>query len=175
MIPLILKCATCNFTAWISTVLEEREICWSWTGSLSTLNVVKKSIIYTFFPIFSTTETFQFISRRHYGFPFSLTFYLNGIQVDRLSSCCEYKHRKGTRLGGKHGYFGFINVERSSPCYRYALILTLINTKPELLTVLWNVWPSPCTYFDSKILLTTFSINFTIARFSLENLGRLLF
>ncbi|KAA8590004.1 hypothetical protein FQN60_013369 [Etheostoma spectabile] len=34
-------------------------------------------------------ETFQFISRRHRGFPFSLTFYLNGLQVERLSSCCE--------------------------------------------------------------------------------------
>ncbi|XP_039183108.1 glutamate-rich protein 3 isoform X2 [Crotalus tigris] len=74
-------------------------------------------------------ETFQFISRRHHGFPFSLTFYLNGIQVDRLSSCCEYKHRKGTRLGGKHGYFGFINVERSSPCYRCIISLGL-DKKP---------------------------------------------
>ncbi|XP_013910766.1 PREDICTED: glutamate-rich protein 3, partial [Thamnophis sirtalis] len=74
-------------------------------------------------------EMFQFISRRHYGFPFSLTFYLNGIQVDRLSSCCEYKHRKGTRLGGKHGYFGFVNVERSSPCYRCIITLGL-DKKP---------------------------------------------
>ncbi|XP_066481153.1 glutamate-rich protein 3 isoform X2 [Tiliqua scincoides] len=70
-------------------------------------------------------ETFQFISRRHHGFPFSLTFYLNGIQVDRLSSCCEYKHRKGTRLGGKHGHFGFVNVERSSPCYRCIIAMGL--------------------------------------------------
>ncbi|XP_044296799.1 glutamate-rich protein 3 isoform X3 [Varanus komodoensis] len=75
-------------------------------------------------------ETFQFISKRHYGFPFSLTFYLNGIQVDRLSSCCEYKHRKGTRLGGKHGYFGFINVERSSPCYRCIIAMGL-DRKPS--------------------------------------------
>ncbi|ETE71292.1 hypothetical protein L345_02895, partial [Ophiophagus hannah] len=74
-------------------------------------------------------ETFQFISRRHYGFPFSLTFYLNGIQVARLSSCCEYKHRKGTRLGGKRGYFGFINVERSSPCYRCIITMGL-DRKP---------------------------------------------
>ncbi|KAI4549424.1 hypothetical protein MG293_001754 [Ovis ammon polii] len=64
-------------------------------------------------------ETFQFISKRHQGFPFSLTFFLNGIQVNRLSSCCEYKHRKGSRLGGKRGYFGFVCVERSSPCYKY--------------------------------------------------------
>uniref|UniRef100_A0A8C6V716 DUF4590 domain-containing protein n=1 Tax=Naja naja TaxID=35670 RepID=A0A8C6V716_NAJNA len=74
-------------------------------------------------------ETFQFISRRHHGFPFSLTFYLNGIQVARLSSCCEYKHRKGTRLGGKRGYFGFVNVERSSPCYRCIITMGL-DRKP---------------------------------------------
>ncbi|XP_049559103.1 glutamate-rich protein 3 isoform X5 [Orcinus orca] len=70
-------------------------------------------------------ETFQFISKRHYGFPFSLTFFLNGIQVDRLSSCCEYKHRKGSRLGGKRGYFGFVCVERSSPCYKCIIAMGL--------------------------------------------------
>ncbi|XP_060132798.1 glutamate-rich protein 3 isoform X2 [Zootoca vivipara] len=74
-------------------------------------------------------ETFQFVSKRHYGFPFSLTFYLNGMQVDRLSTCCEYKHRKGTRLGGKHGYFGLVNVERSAPCYRCIIKLGL-DKKP---------------------------------------------
>ncbi|NWI40609.1 ERIC3 protein, partial [Picathartes gymnocephalus] len=36
-------------------------------------------------------DTFQFTSKRYHGFPFSLTFYLNGMQVERLSSCCEYK------------------------------------------------------------------------------------
>ncbi|NXO67639.1 ERIC3 protein, partial [Phainopepla nitens] len=36
-------------------------------------------------------DTFQFTSKRHLGFPFSLTFYLNGLQVERLSCCCEYK------------------------------------------------------------------------------------
>ncbi|XP_061486627.1 glutamate-rich protein 3 [Rhineura floridana] len=75
-------------------------------------------------------ENFQFISKRHYGFPFSLTFYINGIQVDRLSSCCEYKHRKGTRLGGKHGHFGFVNVERSAPCYRCIISMGL-DKKPS--------------------------------------------
>ncbi|CAI5776932.1 Hypothetical predicted protein [Podarcis lilfordi] len=75
-------------------------------------------------------ETFQFVSKRHYGFPFSLTFYLNGMQVDRLSTCCEYKHRKGTRLGGKHGYFGLVNVERSAPCYRCIIAMGL-DKKPS--------------------------------------------
>ncbi|KAI5243729.1 Glutamate-Rich Protein 3 [Manis pentadactyla] len=70
-------------------------------------------------------ETFQFISKRHHGFPFSLTFFLNGMQVNRLSSCCEYKHRKGSRLGGKRGYFGLVCVERSSPCYKCIIAMGL--------------------------------------------------
>ncbi|XP_053511506.1 glutamate-rich protein 3 [Artibeus jamaicensis] len=79
-------------------------------------------------------ETFQFISKRHHGFPFSLTFFLNGLQVNRLSSCCEYKHRKGSRLGGKRGYFGFVCVERSSPCYKCIIAMGLDKklTSPKL-------------------------------------------
>ncbi|XP_069498009.1 glutamate-rich protein 3 isoform X2 [Ambystoma mexicanum] len=75
-------------------------------------------------------ETFQCTSRRHRGFPFSLTFYINGLQVDRLSSCCEYKHRKGARLGGKHGYFRFVEVEGASPCYRCIIAMGL-DKKPS--------------------------------------------
>ncbi|KAG8437174.1 hypothetical protein GDO86_008028, partial [Hymenochirus boettgeri] len=75
-------------------------------------------------------EHFNLISRRHRGFPFSLTFYINGMQVDRLSSCCEYKHRKGARLGGKNGYFGFLNVEGASPCYRCIIAMGL-DKKPS--------------------------------------------
>ncbi|XP_012926410.2 glutamate-rich protein 3 isoform X2 [Heterocephalus glaber] len=75
-------------------------------------------------------ETFQFISKRHHGFPFSLTFFLNGMQVNRLSSCCEYKHRKGSRLGGKRGYFGFVCVERASPCYKCIIAMGL-DKKPS--------------------------------------------
>ncbi|XP_049628498.1 glutamate-rich protein 3 [Suncus etruscus] len=70
-------------------------------------------------------ETFQFVSKRHHGFPFSLTFFLNGIQVNRISSCCEFKHRKGSRLGGKRGYFGFVGVEKSSPCYKCIIAMGL--------------------------------------------------
>ncbi|XP_035378110.1 glutamate-rich protein 3 [Electrophorus electricus] len=74
-------------------------------------------------------ETFQFVSRRHRGFPFSLTFFLNGLQVERLSSCCEFKHRKGSRLGGRHGHFGFFGVEGASPCYRCIIAMGL-DKKP---------------------------------------------
>ncbi|XP_057649931.1 glutamate-rich protein 3 isoform X2 [Chionomys nivalis] len=80
-------------------------------------------------------DTFQFISKRHHGFPFSLTFFLNGIQVNRLSSCCEYKHRRSSRLGGKRGYFGFVSVEKASPCYRCIIAMGLdrkpSSTKPR--------------------------------------------
>uniref|UniRef100_A0A672KUU3 Glutamate-rich protein 3-like n=1 Tax=Sinocyclocheilus grahami TaxID=75366 RepID=A0A672KUU3_SINGR len=74
-------------------------------------------------------EVFQFVSRRHQGFPFSLTFFLNGLQVDRLSSCCEFKHRKGARLGGRHGHFGFCGVEGASPCYKCIIAMGL-DKKP---------------------------------------------
>ncbi|XP_061098719.1 glutamate-rich protein 3-like [Conger conger] len=74
-------------------------------------------------------EAFQFISRRHLGFPFSLTFFLNGIQVERLSSCCEFRHRRGSRLGGKRGHFGFTVLEGASPCYKCIIALGL-DKKP---------------------------------------------
>ncbi|XP_061744269.1 glutamate-rich protein 3 [Nerophis ophidion] len=70
-------------------------------------------------------EMFQFVSRRHPGFPFSLTFFLNGLQVERLSSCCEFKHRRGPRLGGRYGHFGFSAVERASPCYKCIIAMGL--------------------------------------------------
>uniref|UniRef100_A0A673AD39 Glutamate-rich 3 n=1 Tax=Sphaeramia orbicularis TaxID=375764 RepID=A0A673AD39_9TELE len=74
-------------------------------------------------------EFFQFISRRHRGFPFSLTFFLNGLQVERLSSCCEFKHRKSSRLGGRHGHFAFSGIEGASPCYKCIIAMGL-DKKP---------------------------------------------
>uniref|UniRef100_A0A8C5WKF8 DUF4590 domain-containing protein n=1 Tax=Leptobrachium leishanense TaxID=445787 RepID=A0A8C5WKF8_9ANUR len=75
-------------------------------------------------------ESFNLTSRRHRGFPFSLTFFINGMQVDRLSSCCEYKHRKGARLGGRNGHFGFVDIEGASPCYRCIIAMGL-DKKPS--------------------------------------------
>ncbi|NXM88892.1 ERIC3 protein, partial [Oenanthe oenanthe] len=47
-------------------------------------------------------DTFQFVSKRHLGFPFSLTLVLNGTETERLSSCCEYRHlRPGNGRGNK--------------------------------------------------------------------------
>ncbi|XP_060736887.1 glutamate-rich protein 3 [Tachysurus vachellii] len=74
-------------------------------------------------------ESFQFLSRRHRGFPFSLTFYLNGLQVKRLSSCCEFKHKKNSRIGGHHALFGFSGVEGATPCYRCIIAMGL-DKKP---------------------------------------------
>ncbi|VDP86785.1 unnamed protein product [Schistosoma mattheei] len=63
-------------------------------------------------------DTFQIISKRVYGFPFSLTIYVDGTQDTRISACCEYRHRQGARIGGKHGHFIYLSVEGSFPCFR---------------------------------------------------------
>ncbi|XP_031564340.1 glutamate-rich protein 3-like isoform X2 [Actinia tenebrosa] len=61
---------------------------------------------------------FTFVSRRHRGAPFGLTFYIDSLQDIRLSSCCEYKHKPGHILGGRNGHFQFVQVEGAAPCYR---------------------------------------------------------
>ncbi|XP_021365221.1 serine/arginine repetitive matrix protein 2-like isoform X2 [Mizuhopecten yessoensis] len=66
-------------------------------------------------------DKFTFISRRHRGFPFSLSVYVDGRMDFRISRCCEYKHFKGVRLGGKLGHFSLLGVEGATPCYRCAL------------------------------------------------------
>ncbi|XP_074707566.1 glutamate-rich protein 3-like [Strix uralensis] len=74
-------------------------------------------------------ETFQFISRRHRGFPFSLNFYVNGLPVDRVSCCCEFRHQRPSTVGGRHECFRFLSVEGASPCYRCILAMGL-DKKP---------------------------------------------
>ncbi|XP_043938293.1 glutamate-rich protein 3-like [Protopterus annectens] len=66
-------------------------------------------------------ERFQFISKRNHGFPFSLTFFLNGMFTERISTCCEYRHKPGYRQGKKRRYFSVWKVLRSSPCHRCIL------------------------------------------------------
>ncbi|NWX25373.1 ERIC3 protein, partial [Notiomystis cincta] len=70
-------------------------------------------------------DIFQFTSKRHQGFPFSLTFFLNGMQVDRLSCCCEYKHQRRSRLRCRHRYFRVLDVEGAFPCYRCIIAMGL--------------------------------------------------
>lgn len=95
------------------------EIRLKWCATVKCSHRTPRRFRLTLLPAVLTSETFQFLSRRHRGFPFSLTFFLNGLQAERLSSCCEFKHRRGPRLGGRHGHFGFSAVERASPCYKW--------------------------------------------------------
>ncbi|CAF1391599.1 unnamed protein product [Rotaria sordida] len=61
-------------------------------------------------------ETFEFESRRHQDYPFALAFYVNGLIDSRLSTCCEYRHKRNIPLGGKHGLFGIIDIKNIKPC-----------------------------------------------------------
>lgn len=66
---------------------------------------------------FCLSEQFQFVSRRHRGFPFSITLYLNGIMVARFSSCCEYRYAPGFQQGRKSS-FRLIWLAGGIPCNR---------------------------------------------------------
>ncbi|KAL5014815.1 hypothetical protein ScPMuIL_009085 [Solemya velum] len=66
-------------------------------------------------------STFTFVSRRHRGFPFSLTIYVSGRVDCRISTCCEYRHALGVRIGGKMGHFSLQQVEGATPCYKCKL------------------------------------------------------
>ena len=70
----------------------------------------------------SSTDDFTFTSRRHRGYPFGLTLYINGVEDCRLSACCEYKHPAGARLGGKKGHFGIVGVSGAAPCYKWVWV-----------------------------------------------------
>ncbi|XP_055080230.1 uncharacterized protein LOC129456530 [Periophthalmus magnuspinnatus] len=62
-------------------------------------------------------EQFQFISQRHRGYPFSATFYVNGLMVARISSCCEYRYTPGFQQGKKSS-FRLAWLAGGVPCYR---------------------------------------------------------
>lgn len=68
--------------------------------------------------LISLSEQFQFVSQRHRGFPFSITLYINGIMVARLSSCCEYRYAPGFQQGRK-SCFRLIWLAGGIPCYRF--------------------------------------------------------
>ncbi|CAF3685342.1 unnamed protein product [Rotaria sp. Silwood1] len=63
-------------------------------------------------------DEFTFNSRRHSDYPFGLSLYIQGLIDSRISTCCEYKHRHGVRLGGERGHFAIISVEGSKPCIK---------------------------------------------------------
>ncbi|XP_076082957.1 uncharacterized protein LOC143054004 isoform X1 [Mytilus galloprovincialis] len=66
-------------------------------------------------------DEFTFISRRHRGYPFSLSIFVDGRISARVSTCCEYGHAKGVRLGGKMGQFCLKNITGATPCYKCKL------------------------------------------------------
>ncbi len=69
---------------------------------------------------------FVFASKRHRGYPFSITLYVNGKADSRISTCCEFKHcpkggKSFVKLGGKLGRFAYGKAESDSNegmCYR---------------------------------------------------------
>ncbi|XP_075924944.1 uncharacterized protein LOC116945077 isoform X1 [Petromyzon marinus] len=63
-------------------------------------------------------EAFRFRSRRLGGFPFSLSLYVDGLLVGRLSWCCEFRHWQGGRLSGRLSHFSLTGVQGAAPCYR---------------------------------------------------------
>ncbi|CAF0845811.1 unnamed protein product [Adineta steineri] len=63
-------------------------------------------------------DEFTFNSRRHSDYPLGLSLYVKGLIDSRISTCCEYKHRHGVRLGGERGHFAIISVEGSKPCLK---------------------------------------------------------
>ncbi|KAK6468818.1 glutamate-rich protein 3-like isoform X1 [Huso huso] len=75
-------------------------------------------------------ERFRFRSHRSPGFGFSLRFSLDGVVVQRLSTCCESRHRHGRWLGGRTGHFGVVSVHGASPCPRCQMAMKL-EKKPE--------------------------------------------
>ncbi|CAF1063460.1 unnamed protein product [Adineta ricciae] len=61
---------------------------------------------------------FTFNSRRRSDYPFGLSLYVKGLIDSRISTCCEYKHRHGVRLGGDRGHFAIVSVAGSKPCIK---------------------------------------------------------
>ncbi|CAG5136517.1 unnamed protein product, partial [Candidula unifasciata] len=61
---------------------------------------------------------FSFLSYRHRGYPFSLTIYVDGTMNCRVSTCCEFRHKQGGRIGGKTGHFSIKSISGTAPCYR---------------------------------------------------------
>ena len=66
-------------------------------------------------------DEFTFVSHRHTDYPLGLSLYVKGLIDSRISTCCEYKHRHGVRLGGERGHFAIVSVEGSKPCLKYIL------------------------------------------------------
>jgi len=86
-------------------------------------------------------QKIHFTSRRHRGYPYSIVMYVNNIRVERISSCCEYKYKKGAKLGT--GTLQFISVEGAAPCFKCNVRNNIIKDKPDPA-------PRPISRNDSK-------------------------
>ncbi|XP_055516077.1 uncharacterized protein LOC129711994 [Leucoraja erinacea] len=62
-------------------------------------------------------EQFQFVSRRHFAFLFSVTIHVNGLVAARISWCCEHKYPVGFQLG-KRSCFRLMGIRGGIPCHR---------------------------------------------------------
>ncbi|XP_022253853.1 glutamate-rich protein 3-like isoform X2 [Limulus polyphemus] len=91
-------------------------------------------------------DEFTFTSRRHMGYPYSVVIFVDGLRVLHLSTCCEYRHKIGTKLGGKQGQFSLVNVYGSHPCFRCHLESQLLLSRPR--------HPSPCSKNNGRFTLT---------------------
>ncbi|XP_077335275.1 uncharacterized protein LOC143981357 [Lithobates pipiens] len=65
----------------------------------------------------SPGEKFQMVSRRHYGYTFSASIYINGLIAARISACCEYRYRVGFQQG-RRGCFRITELSGGKPCHR---------------------------------------------------------
>jgi hypothetical protein len=86
-------------------------------------------------------QKIHFTSRRHRGYPYSVVMYVNNIRVERISSCCEYKYKKGAKLGT--GTLQFLSVEGAAPCFKCNVRNNIIKDKPDPA-------PRPISRNDSK-------------------------
>eukprot|EP00729_Bicosta_minor_P021261 gene21261-33597_t len=75
-------------------------------------------------------EVFSLLSVRSSNEPFGVVVYKDGILLERLSACCEYKYRQGCRLGGSSGSFKLVCVARGSRCNQ-CLSERLMNQPPD--------------------------------------------
>ena len=55
--------------------------------------------------------------------------YVNNIRIERISSCCEYKHTKGAKLGT--GTLQFLSVEGAAPCFKCNVRRGYLKEKPD--------------------------------------------
>ncbi|XP_069798957.1 uncharacterized protein [Dendropsophus ebraccatus] len=78
----------------------------------------------------SPGDTFQVLSRRHYGFPFSASIYINGLIAARISWCCEFRHPVGFQQG-RRSCFRITQLSGGQPCYRCANFHMKYQTRPR--------------------------------------------